>query len=57
MKGFIWEYDKMAKKMILWAVLTVLLASVVGCQTVQGIGRDITAIGAFCEDVVEKDEP
>ena len=55
MKGFIWEYDRMAKKTVLWAVLTILLVSVVGCQTVQGIGRDITAVGEFCEDVIEKD--
>ena len=45
----------MAKMVVLLAVLTILLVSVAGCQTVQGVGRDITAIGAFCQDVVEKD--
>jgi predicted small secreted protein len=55
MKGFIWEYSKMAKKILLLVMLVILLVSLVGCQTVQGIGRDITAVGAFCEDVIEKD--
>ena len=55
MKGFIWGQYKMAKRIVLWAALAILLVSVVGCQTVQGVGRDITAIGAFCQDVVEKD--
>jgi len=55
MKGFIWGCDKMAKKALLLVMLTILPALLAGCQTVQGIGRDITAIGAFCEDVIEKD--
>jgi predicted small secreted protein len=45
----------MARKVVFWAALVMLLVAVVGCQTVQGVGRDITAIGAFCEDVIEKD--
>jgi len=45
----------MVKKIILLAVLTVLLVSLAGCNTVQGVGRDITAIGAFGQKVVEKE--
>lgn len=45
----------MVTRIVLWAVLAILLVSVAGCQTVQGIGRDITAVGEFCEDVIEKD--
>ena len=57
MKGFVLEFGKMAKKIILLAILTILFVCLAGGNTVQGIGRDITAIGEFGQNVIEKDEP
>ena len=45
----------MAKRILLWAVLVVFLVSLFGCNTVQGVGRDITAVGEFGQKVIEKD--
>lgn len=35
----------MARKMFLWIALVVIMVSLVGCQTIQGIGRDLEWIG------------
>ncbi len=42
----------MAKKILLALALIVLLLSVVGCNTVQGLGEDITAIGEAGEELL-----
>ena len=36
---------KMAKKMFLWIALVLITVSLVGCQTVRGLGRDVEWIG------------
>jgi predicted small secreted protein len=45
----------MVKRIVLLVILAVLAFSLVGCQTVKGVGRDITAVGEFGEKVVDKD--
>ena len=44
----------MVKKVFLTIALLVVVLSVVGCQTVQGIGNDITWVGQKGQDIVEK---
>ena len=44
----------MVRKVFLTIALVVVVLSVVGCQTVQGIGGDISWIGKAGQDVVEK---
>ena len=44
----------MVKKVLLAIALMVMVLSVVGCQTVQGVGGDISWIGKAGQDVVEK---
>ena len=44
----------MIKKVFLVMLLIVMLISVVGCQTVQGIGADIQWIGEKSEDAIER---
>jgi predicted small secreted protein len=39
------EHGKMIKKVFLIAVLIVVMLSLVGCQTVQGLGGDIKWTG------------
>lgn len=43
----------MVKKIILLLVLILVTASLIGCQTVQGIGRDITWTGEAGAEVVD----
>ncbi|MHC4431477.1 MAG: entericidin A/B family lipoprotein [Planctomycetota bacterium] len=44
----------MAKTVLLTIALVVVILWVVGCQTVQGIGNDITWVGQKGQDIVEK---
>ncbi len=44
----------MVKKALLTIALVVVVLSVVGCKTVQGIGGDISWIGKKGQDVVER---
>jgi len=43
----------MARKVLLIAALFLLMFSFVGCQTVQGLGRDITWTGETVADILE----
>ncbi|MCK4292629.1 MAG: Entericidin EcnA/B family protein [Planctomycetes bacterium] len=44
----------MVKKIFLVAALTVLMFAFFGCQTVKGLGRDITSAGEAGEELLEK---
>jgi predicted small secreted protein len=44
----------MVKKVLLTIALAVVVLSLVGCQTVQGIGNDISWVGKKGQDIVEK---
>jgi predicted small secreted protein len=44
----------MVKKVLLVVVLVVMVFSLVSCQTVQGIGGDITWIGRKGEETLER---
>ena len=44
----------MIKRIFLAIALAMLIFSLVGCQTVQGIGKDITAIGEAGERAIER---
>ncbi len=43
----------MARKVILIVALLLMTFSFVGCQTVQGLGRDITWTGEAVADMLE----
>ena len=45
---------KMIRKVLLTIALVVVVLSVVGCKTVQGIGGDISWLGKKGQDVVER---
>ena len=44
----------MIKRIFLVIALMMLVFSLVGCQTVQGIGKDITSIGEAGERALER---
>ena len=44
----------MFKRIILVMALAVLILSLMGCQTVQGIGKDITSVGKAGEQLLER---
>ena len=44
----------MFKRLILVIAWAMLIFSLVGCQTVQGIGKDITSIGEAGERALER---
>ena len=44
----------MVKKVLLIIALIIAVFSVVSCQTVQGIGNDITWIGKAGSDILEQ---
>lgn len=44
----------MVKKVLLTIALVVVVLSLLGCQTVQGIGNDISWVGKKGQDIVEK---
>ena len=46
-------HEKMMRKVLIVAVLVVMLFSLVSCQTVQGIGKDIQWIGEKGEQAIE----
>lgn len=35
------------------ALMGALLLALTGCNTIQGVGRDITSVGEFLEDVTQ----
>lgn len=37
------------KKIFLWVTAVLVLAALAGCETVQGVGRDITNLGSTTE--------
>jgi len=39
------EFEKMVKKIVLYVILIVLTVSLIGCQTVAGVGGDIKWTG------------
>jgi len=43
----------MIMKMLLVLALIVVFASVLGCNTVQGVGRDITWVGQKAAEIVK----
>lgn len=47
------EYKKMTKKIILCIILVIVVFSLVGCQTVQGVGGDIQWTARACAGVLE----
>ena len=44
----------MVKRIFLVMALAMMIFALMGCQTVQGIGRDITSVGKACEDLIER---
>jgi len=44
----------MIRKVLILAVLVLMLFSLVSCQTVQGIGKDIQWIGEKGEQAIER---
>ncbi len=44
----------MAKKVFLVIALIVLMFSLVGCQTVQGLGEDVTWVGEKGAELLEQ---
>ncbi len=44
----------MVKKVLLGIVLAVMVFTLASCQTVQGVGRDITWLGEKGADVLER---
>ena len=44
----------MIKRIFLVIAIVIVIVSLMGCQTVQGIGKDITAIGEAGERALEK---
>jgi predicted small secreted protein len=47
------EYKKMAKKIILCIILVIMVFSLTGCQTLQGVGGDIQWTARKCAGVLE----
>jgi predicted small secreted protein len=43
----------MVRKVLLAVLLAVLAYSLIGCQTVQGVGRDITWVGEKVGDIFD----
>ena len=43
----------MTRKIVIVLALMLLILSFAGCQTVQGLGRDITSLGQAVEDAVD----
>jgi len=47
------ESGQMVRKLLLVFALTVVLLSFAGCQTIQGIGRDIEWVGEKGSEIVQ----
>jgi predicted small secreted protein len=45
----------MVRRIFLVVALAIIVLSLMGCQTVQGIGKDITSVGKAGEKLIEKD--
>jgi predicted small secreted protein len=45
----------MVRRIFLVVALAIIVLSLLGCQTVQGIGKDITSVGKAGEKLIEKD--
>lgn len=43
------------KKIVLWAAAGAALVALVGCETVQGVGRDITNAGSSTQRLLSGD--
>jgi predicted small secreted protein len=48
-----WSLEKMIKKILLIIVLIVMAFSIIGCQTVQGVGGDIKWTGQKTAEILE----
>ena len=44
----------MVRRIFLVIALAMMIFSLMGCQTVQGIGKDITSVGKAGEDLLER---
>ena len=44
----------MFRRILLVVALAIIVFSLMGCQTVQGIGKDITSVGKAGEKLIEK---
>jgi predicted small secreted protein len=44
----------MVRRIFLVVALAIIVFSLMGCQTVQGIGKDITSVGKAGEKLIEK---
>jgi predicted small secreted protein len=44
----------MVRRVFLVIALTFVIFSLMGCQTVQGLGRDITTAGEAGEELIER---
>jgi predicted small secreted protein len=53
-EGFLRESRKMVRKVILVFALVVVVFSLVGCQTIQGLGEDIKWIGEKGSEIVNQ---
>lgn len=47
------ESENMIRRVLLVVALVIVVFSLVGCQTVQGLGEDITWVGQKGSDLVE----
>jgi len=47
-------HEKMIRKVLILAVLVLMLFSLMSCQTVQGIGKDIQWVGEKGEQAIER---
>ena len=47
------EFEKMVRKVLLVFALIVVLFSLIGCQTVAGLGRDVTWTAEETADLLE----
>jgi predicted small secreted protein len=47
------EFAKMVKKILLAAALIVVMFSLIGCQTIAGVGGDIKWTAEACAGVLE----
>jgi predicted small secreted protein len=48
-----WRQEKMIKKLLLIIVLIAMAFSIIGCQTVQGVGGDIKWTGQKSAEILE----
>lgn len=49
----VWDSGTVVKKILIAVALAVLTLSLAGCQTVQGLGRDITWTGQAGQEALE----